>query len=107
MLRFAVGQYLNRVKPESPFLAVATVNIIGSLLIGLLAGYFTSKDHVLYLILAIGVLGGFTTFSSYSLDLMVMLQKQLYTQALLYALGQLILGVTAASIGFAIATKLL
>lgn len=107
MLRFAIAQYLNKIKPEEPFLAVATVNIIGSLIIGVLAACFNSKDHILYLLLVVGVLGGFTTFSSYSLDLLAMLQRQLYGQAALFALGQVICGVAAAATGFAITTKLL
>ncbi|MFM9874425.1 MAG: fluoride efflux transporter CrcB [Fimbriimonadaceae bacterium] len=107
VVRFAVAQYLNKVKPENPFLAVASVNIIGSLLIGLFAGHFTSKDNALYFLLVVGFLGGFTTFSSYSLDLLAMLQRQLYGQAALFALAQVILGVGAAAAGFAITTKLL
>lgn len=105
MIRFAIAQYLNRLKPESPFLSVAIVNISGSLLIGLLAGHFTNKDHFLYLLLAIGFLGGFTTFSSFTLDLIAMLQRQLYSQAALFAIGQVILGLIAAAIGFAITSK--
>jgi len=107
MLRFAIAQYLNKIKPEEPFLAVATVNIIGSLIIGVLAAYFNSKDHILYLLLVVGVLGGFTTFSSYSLDLLAMLQRQLYGQAALFAFGQVVLGVAAAATGFAVTSKLL
>jgi fluoride exporter len=106
MVRFAVAQYLNKIKPDNPFLAVATVNVTGSLLIGILAGHFTNKDHILYFLLVVGFLGGFTTFSSYSLDLLAMLQRQLYSQAALFAVGQVVLGVAAAGIGFAISTKL-
>lgn len=107
MLRYGVAQFFLKAKPDNPFIAVATVNIVGSLLIGLLAGYFTEKNATLYLLLVVGFLGGFTTFSSYSLDLLAMLERQLYSQALIFALGQVLLGLAAAALGFAITTKLL
>ncbi|WP_428897609.1 CrcB protein [Parelusimicrobium proximum] len=51
------------------------VNLTGSFLIGLLASGAQSKSYYLELFLIIGVLGGFTTFSSFSNDTMLMIHK--------------------------------
>lgn len=73
------------------------VNIVGSLAIGLLAGWFAHKGdpgQSWRLFLTTGVLGGFTTFSAFSLD-----------AALLYERGQLWAAAlyVAASVGLALA----
>ena len=72
------------------------VNIVGSLAMGLLAGYFAFRGDALQswrLFLTTGILGGFTTFSAFSLDF-----------AMLYERGELILslGYILASVGLSI-----
>ena len=73
------------------------VNVLGSFLVGLLAGYFTARggasEH-LRLFLATGVLGGFTTFSAFSLDVALLLERTSLVTAAGYVL---------ASVGFALA----
>ncbi len=60
------------------------VNILGSGIIGLLAAYFESKTTLinLRLFLMIGILGGFTTFSSFSLENMNLLRTGMFRYAL-------------------------
>lgn len=53
--------------------ATLAVNAAGSLLIGFLAPYFDYPSHPARLFLVVGVLGGFTTFSSFSLDTLTLL----------------------------------
>ncbi len=98
VLRFAIGHYYVA-RAANPFLTVFTVNMAGSLLIGMVAGKI-HREHPMYLLTAIGILGGFTTFSSFSLDLFAMIRQNMIGQALLYGLGQMVLGVVAAAIGF-------
>ncbi len=84
--------------------ATLIVNVVGSLAIGVLAGYFASRTGTsqhLRLFLATGVLGGFTTFSAFSLDTALLLQRQAYWSAAGYAaasvlcsLGALFLGIS-------------
>lgn len=63
LLRFVVGQQVT-----FPY-GTLTVNIIGSFLMGLGFVYLASRfDYRLTLLLMTGVLGGFTTFSAFSLD---------------------------------------
>ena len=55
-----------------------TVNLLGGFLMGLLAGWLARQDggvEPLRLLLGVGVLGGFTTFSAFSLDVVLMLER--------------------------------
>ena len=77
------------------------VNIIGSLAMGLLAGWLAMRaqgSESLRLFLAVGVLGGFTTFSSFSLEMMLMIERG----ALLSAMGYALASVVGAAAGLAL-----
>ncbi len=63
--------------------ATLAVNAVGSLLIGFLAPYFESPSHPWRLFLVVGLLGGFTTFSSFSLDTLTLLNGKEPGQAVL------------------------
>ncbi len=72
------------------------VNIAGSFAIGLLAGYFAYRTGVsqhLRLFLTTGVLGGFTTFSAFSLDTALLVERHAYVQAAAYVVGSVLLSV--------------
>ena len=64
-----------------------TVNVVGSLIMGLVAGWFAFKggaiDHM-RLFLATGILGGFTTFSAFSLDAVLLFERGQWGAATLY-----------------------
>ena len=67
-------------------LGIIAVNILGCFLIGFLYGIFELKlliNPVWRAGLVIGILGGFTTFSSFSIDTVVFLQKGAYHAALM------------------------
>ena len=76
------------------------VNVVGSLVMGLLAGYFAFRDGLNWtqharLFLTTGVLGGFTTFSTFSLDVVLLLERGETGSATIYALASLIVSVLA------------
>jgi CrcB protein len=75
--------------------ATLCVNLSGSLLMGLLAGWLlrAGGGEQARLFLAVGVLGGFTTFSAFSLELGLMLQRGELAAACLYVLASVIGGV--------------
>ncbi len=78
------------------------VNLIGGLLMGVLAGSlarFGQGGEQWRLLLGVGVLGGFTTFSAFSLDLMVMLERGDWGTALGYALFSVIGALAALALG--------
>ena len=64
-----------------------TVNVVGSLIMGLIAGWFALKGDAtghLRLFLATGIMGGFTTFSAFSLDALLLIERQQWSLAALY-----------------------
>ncbi|MCX6185868.1 MAG: fluoride efflux transporter CrcB, partial [Bacteroidetes bacterium] len=80
------------------------VNIIGCFFIGFIATQvlkFNNPDNV-RLFVIMGVLGGFTTFSSYSFEVMQMFKNRMFAQALLYFLGSNTLCICAAYLGYSI-----
>ena len=81
------------------------VNIVGSFLMGLCAGYFAFRpglDQRFRLFLTTGILGGFTTFSAFSLDTIVLVERHAYGLAAGYALGSVIASVSALFVGLAL-----
>ena len=89
--------------PGFPWWTLA-VNVTGSFLIGLLAGIFgaTETGNNLRLFLTTGFLGGFTTFSAFSLDALTLWERGAQMQAGLYVMGSLILSLLAAALGLLI-----
>lgn len=81
-----------------------TVNVVGGLLMGLLAGVLAriSAGEPWRLLLGVGVLGGFTTFSSFSLELHDMLTKGDVGIALGYALLSMLGALAALAAGVAL-----
>jgi CrcB protein len=100
--RFAIQNLVANKLPDQTLYANAIINTVGSFLIGLFAGWIIDRTSPNYLLMAVGVLGGFTTFSGLSLDLLTLFQKGEWWTATLNAAAQIILGLLAAAIGFAI-----
>ena len=74
------------------------VNVVGSFAMGLLAGYFAYRTGVpqhFRLFLTTGVLGGFTTFSAFSLDAVLLIERHAFWSAAAYMLGSVILSLVA------------
>jgi CrcB protein len=72
------------------------VNIAGSFLIGALVGLFALKaglSQELRLFLTVGVCGGFTTFSTFSLDAWVLIERGAWWQAAAYVTGSVLLSI--------------
>lgn len=89
------GLALRLAGPDFPY-GTMTINIIGSLVMGLIAGYFTFRggeqmSQHWRLFLTTGVLGGFTTFSAFSLDFATLWERGAMGGAAVY-LGVSVLG---------------
>jgi CrcB protein len=93
-LRWEFGRLaLRQLGPGFPW-GTLGVNLIGGLLMGLLAGAMMAQgtvDRPLWLLLAVGLLGGFTTFSAFSFDVFAMLERGRFGGAALYV-GASVLG---------------
>jgi fluoride exporter len=90
--------------PAFPWGTLA-VNLIGGLAMGLLAGglvRFGTAGEQGRLLLGVGVLGGFTTFSAFSLEVMLMLERGDWGVALGYILASVVGAVAAVALGLSI-----
>lgn len=103
----AVGRYaisLIPVKTEFPVLTLIT-NIIGAVLIGIITGIVSSKSSVsdnTVLFWKTGVCGGFTTFSTFSLEALTLLEKRSYVYGSIY----IVLSVTFCILGVLLGKRL-
>ena len=87
--------------PAFPW-ATLTVNVIGSFLIGALVVWFANRDLMrLAPFLMTGVLGGFPTFSAFSLDTVTLWQRGEATTAMIYVAASIILSLAALLAGMA------
>ena len=85
------------------------INILGSLVMGLITGWFAERlgaaGHT-RLFLATGVLGGFTTFSAFSLDAVLLWQRGEPGMALLYVAGSVGFSILGLFLGLALTRTL-
>jgi len=106
-LRFFISQIvLNWLGKGFPF-ATLIVNIIGSLSMGLLYGYLEQGSLELTVhrtLVGIGFLGAFTTFSTFSLDSLLLIQQGFLIKAMLNILLNVVLCILAAALGIYIVT---
>jgi CrcB protein len=108
LLRFATGNFVNAHWPQHFFAATLAVNIVGCLLIGYLYGLFLLRPEIPFIVrsaLMVGFLGGLTTFSSFSLDTLRLMEAGHAPMALLYAGISVVGGLCATWIGLSL-TKL-
>lgn len=91
--RYWLGLALNRNFPWGTL----TINVLGGLLIGLLVGAVSDQMR---LFVIVGVLGGFTTFSSFSLECVELINAQRYSEALGYILLSNIGAIGACALGY-------
>ena len=102
----AVGRYLlstplnERAAPWGTIL----VNLIGSAILGFLIGWFSDRsvDPAIEIGLLTGVLGGFTTFSTFSAETMLLLDGGRWQPALLNVVVSVFFGIAAAAAGFSL-----
>jgi len=84
--------------------ATLTINIVGSFAMGLLAGWLARQggNESVRLLLGVGVLGGFTTFSAFSLEVVTLAQRGALGAAALYVGASLAGGIVGLIVGMAI-----
>jgi len=106
MLRFVASGWVQRLDLLEGFPAgTLAVNLIGSAVLGLLAGVSESRfvfGPNLRLFLFIGMLGGFTTYSTFSFESFALLREGLYLRAAANVFGTVVLCLIGVWLGYGI-----
>lgn len=103
LVNIAVGRAagLTAVFPWHTF----TVNVVGSFLMGIVLGLLALKysgSQELRTFLATGILGGFTTFSAFSADVVFLVERSEFAMAAVYILGSVVVAILALLAGLAL-----
>lgn len=104
--RYLVGGWVHRAVPFAGFpYGTLVVNVLGCLAIGLAGGMAESRQLFgpdLRVFLLIGVLGGFTTFSSFAFESLALARDAELARAFANVAAQVVLGLAAAWLGYAV-----
>ena len=107
LLRWRAGLWLNASWAGFP-LGTLLVNTVGGLLVGsALAWFEQSPNELLRLLLVTGVLGGLTTFSAFSVESLMLLQRGDWWLAAAHTLAHVVGALLCAGLGFTVARSLL
>jgi CrcB protein len=111
VLRYLLGvQALRAFGTGWPYGTLAA-NVAGGLLMGALAATLALRggadQEKWRLLLGVGVLGGFTTFSAYSLEVALMIERREWVSAMAYSLGSVVLSVAALFAGLMLTRRIL
>ena len=101
--RYLVSVMMVQYLGKPGFFATLIVNSLGSFLLGLVAGFILGKldnTHHYWFLFAVGGLGSFTTFSTFSLDMLFLLQQQQILYLILYASVSIIAGLIFVYLGW-------
>lgn len=104
--RYLTGVAVIRVMGNSFPYGTLTVNIGGSFIVGILfvtLGALSGESGRFSALLLTGFLGGYTTFSAYSLDCWLLFEQGRVAEALFYAIGSAALSILACGAGIAVA----
>lgn len=110
-LRHGAGLAAVRLAPDGWPWATFFVNVTGSLAMGVVIGWLVLKGaesgQNMRLFVATGVLGGFTTFSAFSLEVAEMMRSGALAKAAAYAGASVLFGVAALFVGLWLARRIL
>ena len=104
VVRFVVDGEVRRRRPSGLPWATVLVNVSGSLLLGVLVGLVRhhGAPEDLRLVLGVGFCGGYTTFSTASVEVVRLVQGRRVGAAVGIGLGQLVLAVAAGAVGLGV-----
>jgi len=108
--RYGLGLMALRLTPNAAWpWATFAANVAGGLLMGLLAGWLAlrgvAEQEAIRLFAAVGVLGGFTTFSAFSLEAVQMIERRQWAMAGGYVALSALLAIAAVFAGLMMARK--
>ena len=98
--RYGIAMGTTKILSMKFYTGTLTVNLLGSFLIGILVAYFSKNQSQFSTFLIAGFCGGFTTFSTFSLDGLKLLRQNMYLEFLSYASISMIGGLLLCFLGF-------
>ncbi|ADQ41483.1 CrcB protein [Caldicellulosiruptor acetigenus I77R1B] len=101
ILRYTVGKIFREVMEKDHPVATLFINVIGSFLIGYLSTKHLSGEYKLFLMT--GLLGGFTTYSTFMLETSRYIKRKKHMKAFIYVFISILFGILAAGVGIWIA----
>ena len=108
--RYSLSLFISKFYVSDYPLGTITANILGSFFMGILVGWLSSKVNDVsnfMLFLGVGLLGGFTTFSAFSLEAFTMYEKKDYGLLISYISSSVLFSLVALIIGLILARKVL
>ncbi|MFC6259734.1 fluoride efflux transporter FluC [Levilactobacillus fujinensis] len=96
--RYGSSQFVTKLTGTYWPLATLLINWLGSLLLGLLTGWHA--EYTLTVVLGTGVLGGFTTYSTFSHEFVMLVDQRRWGAAMSYLLLSVVGGLGLAGLGF-------
>ncbi len=112
MARYGVGLAGARIAPAGAWpWSTLVVNVVGGLAMGLLVGWMSFRagmgQETMRVFVAVGLLGGFTTFSAFSLETVLMIERRAYGMAAAYVGVSVVLAIVALMVGLVVARRTL
>ncbi|BAQ45534.1 MULTISPECIES: fluoride efflux transporter CrcB [Methylobacterium] len=107
-LRHGVNLWAARAGSGFPF-GTMVINVVGSILMGVLTGWFAARGggpQALRLFLTTGVLGGFTTFSTFSLEAFLLWERGAHGAALAYVAVSVAAGIAGVAASLVVLRQL-
>ncbi len=103
VLRYGTNEMVLKLIETNKPLGTFAVNVVGSFIIGIVLGLFENGTLISAnwkMFLAVGFCGGFTTFSSFALENLSMMQAQQFFTSILYIVISIFVGLLAVYSGF-------
>ncbi|MBF8982940.1 fluoride efflux transporter CrcB [Lutibacter sp. B2] len=101
IMRFYIGKFIASRTASDFSYATFLINISGCILLGILMNLYRSKDisTTIWMLLGVGFLGAYTTFSTFGYETIGFIEKKLYIQGGVYVLLSITLGIFGAWVG--------
>jgi CrcB protein len=99
MCRYALVTLVSRLASSGFPYGTFTVNVLGAFLMGvwiaIMANMMPARSKDLHLLFSVGFLGGFTTFSAFTIDTFLLMEKGMMVESVLYVIGSFIVSLLA------------